>query len=82
MTIRQLIRERLIGAACGAGGVIAMVLLLGWVGEQDYQDALRAQQQAKEARADAVAQRQAAMRERQRAEASLRLVEIRKGDWR
>jgi len=82
MRLGELIKQRLIGAACGAAGVIGMVLIMGIQQEQDYQDALRAQQQAQEARADAIAQRRAAMRDRQRAEASLRLVEIRKGDAR
>ena len=86
---RRDIANRIIGAICGAAGAIGMVLALGYVGEQDYQDALRAQQQAREARADAIVMRQEALRQQRQAahmrnvaEASMRLQDMQKGEWR
>jgi len=85
----SLILRRALPYLKGVAAGVAIVAAHAYVSKGDYEDAVRAEAQAREARADAIAQRQAAIAEqrdaryqRYLAESAQRLQEMQRGDWR
>jgi len=84
-----LILRRALPYLKGIAAGVAIVAAHAYVSKGDYEDAVRAEVQAREAQADAIKQRQAALAEqrdarhqRYLAESAQRLQEMQRGDWR